>query len=63
MIKVEGLKKSFRLSKKQIAENKDKSKLKEAVKGITFEVNDNEIFGLLGPNGAEIGRASCRERV
>ena len=52
MIKVEGLKKSFRLSKKQIAENKNKSKLKEAVKGISFEVNDNEIFGLLGPNGA-----------
>src|ERR1700722_1350039 len=24
----------------------------EAVKGITFEVADGEIFGLLGPNGA-----------
>src|SRR5271157_3440823 len=24
----------------------------EAVKGITFEVKDGEIFGLLGPNGA-----------
>ena len=24
----------------------------EAVKGVTFEVADGEIFGLLGPNGA-----------
>ena len=24
----------------------------EAVKGVTFDVKDGEIFGLLGPNGA-----------
>jgi ABC-2 type transport system ATP-binding protein len=23
-----------------------------AIKGISFEVNDGEIFGLIGPNGA-----------
>ena len=28
-----------------------------AVKGISFDVYPGEIFGLLGPNGAEIGRA------
>lgn len=52
MIKVSGLKKTFRLSKKQMMENGNKEKFKVAVKGIDFEVFDNEIFGLLGPNGA-----------
>ncbi|OJV62075.1 MAG: ABC transporter ATP-binding protein [Clostridiales bacterium 38-18] len=52
MIHVKGLKKSFKLSKKQMTENKSKEKQKYAVKGIDFIVNDNEIFGLLGPNGA-----------
>lgn len=52
MIQIKGLKKTFVLSKKQMAANKDKQKQKIAVKGIDFEVKDNEIFGLLGPNGA-----------
>lgn len=52
MIQVIGLKKTFKLSKKQIKENKTKDKVKTAVNGIDFQVNDNEIFGLLGPNGA-----------
>ena len=29
-----------------------KKKSIEALKGISFEVKDGEIFGLLGPNGA-----------
>ncbi len=36
---------------------------KQALHGLNFTVNDGEIFGFLGPNGSEIGRASCRERV
>lgn len=52
MIKVNGLKKTFLLSKKQMKDNGNKDKFKMAVKGIDFEVRDNEIFGLLGPNGA-----------
>ena len=38
MIEVENLKKSYNSL--------------EAVKGISFEVKEGEIFGLLGPNGA-----------
>lgn len=52
MIEVKGLRKTFALSKKQIAANKTKEKSKVAVKNISFDVKDNEIFGLLGPNGA-----------
>lgn len=52
MIRVNQLSKTFKLSKKQINQNADKSALKHAVKEISFEVADNEIFGLLGPNGA-----------
>ncbi len=52
MIEVNGLKKTFALSAKQVKANKNKSKSKTAVNGIDFQVKDNEIFGLLGPNGA-----------
>lgn len=52
MIEVSALKKTFALSAKQIKANKSKNKMKTAVNGISFQVNDNEIFGLLGPNGA-----------
>ncbi len=43
-IRIEGLKKSFRLG--------FIPKTKEILKGISFTVNEGEIFGYLGPNGA-----------
>ena len=35
----------------------------KAVDNLSLSVPRGAMFGLLGPNGAEIGRASCRERV
>lgn len=32
--------------------NKGKTEIKQALKGISFDVHEGEIFGLLGPNGA-----------
>ena len=41
-----------------IAENLAKSyKSRKVVSDVSLQVNSNEIVGLLGPNGAEIGRA------
>ena len=42
IIEVKNLKKTFGKGKKQI----------EAVKGISYDIYENEIFGFLGPNGA-----------
>lgn len=52
MIKVTNFTKVYTLSKKQMNEQKIKSKLKKAADNISFEANKGEIFGLLGPNGA-----------
>lgn len=55
MIKVNGLKKSYKLSKKQLStldKQFKKQKIKIAVNDISFHVNPGSIFGLLGPNGA-----------
>ncbi|SJZ37425.1 ABC transporter ATP-binding protein [Anaerorhabdus furcosa] len=52
ILKVEGLKKTFTLSKKQMKLEKTKDKKKVAVNGISFDAYRGEIFGLLGPNGA-----------
>ena len=35
----------------------------KAVNDLSFRVKKGELFAFLGVNGAEIGRASCRERV
>ena len=35
----------------------------KVLKGVSFSVGASRIVGLVGENGAEIGRASCRERV
>ncbi len=52
MIQVSGLKKIFKLTKKQQKLEKTKIKTKVAVDGLSFEVKKGEVFGLLGPNGA-----------
>lgn len=52
IVKVEGLRKTFKLSKKQQNIEKTKDKVKVAVDRLDFEAYEGEIFGILGPNGA-----------
>ena len=52
ILKAEGLRKTFKLSKKQQNIQNTKEKVKVAVDGLDFEAYEGEIFGLLGPNGA-----------
>ena len=52
ILQADGLKKTFRLSKKQQKLQKTKEKYIKAVNDLSFEAHEGEIFGLLGPNGA-----------
>lgn len=52
IVKAENLKKTFVLSAKQRRLEHTSDRLKTAVNGLSFTVNEGEIFGLLGPNGA-----------
>lgn len=52
ILAVKDLKKTFHLSKKQQKLEKTGVREKVAVDGLTFTVNEGEIYGLLGPNGA-----------
>lgn len=52
ILKVQGLKKTFRLSAKQQKIEKTKEKVKVAVNDLSFTAYRGEVFGLLGPNGA-----------
>lgn len=52
ILRVEGLKKTFSLSRKQQRLEHTHSATKVAVDGLSFTANQGEIFGLLGPNGA-----------
>ena len=52
ILKVSGISKTFRLSAKQQAIEKNKQKKKVAVDNLSFVAYEGELFGLLGPNGA-----------
>lgn len=52
ILRVEGLKKTFTLSKKQQKIEHTRDTRKVAVDDLSFTANRGEIFGLLGPNGA-----------
>ena len=52
VLKAEGLKKTFTLSRKQRKIDKTEEKKKVAVNGLSFSARRGEIYGLLGPNGA-----------
>ena len=51
-MKVDGLSKTFTLSRKQQKIERTSAKRKVAVDNLTFSAYRGEIFGLLGPNGA-----------
>ncbi|MBQ9341057.1 MAG: ABC transporter ATP-binding protein [Lachnospiraceae bacterium] len=52
ILRVDNVRKTFKLSSKQQKIDKTKAKTKTAVDGVSFSSNQGEIFGLLGPNGA-----------
>ncbi len=52
ILKVDNISKTFKLSSKQQKIEKTNSKIKNAVKELSFSAYEGEIFGLLGPNGA-----------
>lgn len=52
MIEVKNFTKIYKLSRRQMAANKSKSKAMTAVDDISFTAQPGQIFGLLGPNGA-----------
>ena len=52
ILSVNGLTKTFRLSKKQQQLRKSKSPTMTAADNVTFKSYEGEVFGLLGPNGA-----------
>ena len=52
ILKIENLKKTFKLSAKQRKIEKTLQNCKVAVDGLSFSAYEGEIYGLLGPNGA-----------
>lgn len=52
MITVNGLTKVYKLSKKQMLEQKTKKNMKKAVSNVSLTAVPGQIYGLLGPNGA-----------
>ncbi len=51
-IEISNLTKVYKLSKKQMMEQKVKKNMKVAVDGVSLVAKSGEIYGLLGPNGA-----------
>lgn len=52
MIEINNLTKIYKLSNKQMKEQKTKKNTKKAVENVSITANKGEIYGLLGPNGA-----------
>ena len=52
MIEINNLTKIYKLSKKQMQEQKTKKNMKKAADHITLTAKPGQIYGLLGPNGA-----------
>jgi sodium transport system ATP-binding protein len=52
MIEIKDLTKVYKLSKKQMMEQKTKKNIKKAADKISLTAKKGEIYGLLGPNGA-----------
>lgn len=52
IVRVENLRKTFKLSRKQRKIEKTQAASKTAVNGLSFSANRGEVYGLLGPNGA-----------
>lgn len=52
MIEIKNLTKVYKLSKKQMKEQKVKKNMKIAVENVSIIAKRGEIYGLLGPNGA-----------
>ena len=52
LLKVQNLKKIFKISAKQQKIQRTKERTKVAVDGLSFTAYEGEVFGLLGPNGA-----------
>lgn len=52
MVVIHDLTKVYKLSKKQMAEQKTKKNMKRAVDHVSLQAEQGEIYGLLGPNGA-----------
>lgn len=52
MIRAQDVRKTFTLSRRQMAIEKTRSNKKVALNGLTFMAYEGQIYGLLGPNGA-----------
>lgn len=52
LLKVQNLRKTFKISAKQQKIERTKERIKVAVDDLSFTAYEGEVFGLLGPNGA-----------